>query len=54
VKLVAPIGVCGRMVNWIDSKASFGDEHSHKMQASDQFQRYWKAHLSHGVLKLTV
>jgi hypothetical protein len=24
------------------------------MQASDQFQRYWKAHLSHGVLKLTV
>jgi len=40
VKLVAPIGVCGRMVNWIDSKASFGDEHSHKMQASDQFQSY--------------
>lgn len=40
VKLDAPIGVRGRMVNWIDSKASFGDEHIHKSQGSDQFQRY--------------
>jgi hypothetical protein len=41
VKLDAPIGVRGRMVNWIDSKASFGDEHIHKAQGSDQFQRYF-------------
>lgn len=40
VKLDAPIGVRGRMVNWIDSKASFGDEHIHKTQGSDQFQSY--------------
>lgn len=40
VKLEAPIGVQGRMVNWIDSKASFGDEYTHKAQGSDQFQRY--------------
>lgn len=43
VKLDAPIGVRGRMVNWIDSKASFGDEHIHKAQGSDQFQRFFCA-----------
>lgn len=42
VKLEAPIGVCGRMVNWIDSKASFGDVYTHKAQVADQFQRYPK------------
>eukprot|EP00249_Psilotum_nudum_P002198 c15108_g1_i1 orf=225-1154(+) len=40
VKLEVPIGVRGRLVNWIDSKASFGDEYNHKVQAKDQFQRY--------------
>lgn len=40
VKLEVPIGVKGRVVNWIDSKASFGDEYSHKNQAEQQFQRY--------------
>lgn len=40
IKLEAPIAVKGRVVNWIDSKASFGDECSHKSQAELQFQRY--------------
>eukprot|EP00250_Pteridium_aquilinum_P005612 c15684_g1_i1 orf=41-973(+) len=40
VKLEVPIAVKGRIVNWIDSKASFGDECSHKNQAELQFQRY--------------
>ena len=39
VKLEVPIGVQGRVVNWIDSKASFGDEYTHKNQAEQQFQR---------------
>ncbi|KAH9288554.1 hypothetical protein KI387_032671 [Taxus chinensis] len=40
IKLEVPIGVCGRVVNWIDSKASFGDEYSHKTQGIQQFQMY--------------
>ncbi|KAH7387359.1 hypothetical protein KP509_16G019500 [Ceratopteris richardii] len=40
VKLDVPIAVKGRVVNWIDSKASFGDEFNHKNQAELQFQRY--------------
>ncbi|XP_057870108.2 uncharacterized protein LOC131076795 isoform X2 [Cryptomeria japonica] len=40
IKLEVPIGVCGRIVNWIDSKASFGDEYSHKTQGVQQFQMY--------------
>ncbi|MCO5579006.1 hypothetical protein L7F22_032857 [Adiantum nelumboides] len=40
VKLEVPIAVKGRVVNWIDSKASFGDEFNHKNQAELQFQRY--------------
>eukprot|EP01018_Ginkgo_biloba_P031216 Gb_24885 [translate_table: standard] len=40
VKLEVPIGVCGRIVNWIDSKASFGDEYNHRVQGLQQFQRY--------------
>eukprot|EP00897_Mesotaenium_endlicherianum_P006631 jgi/Mesen1/5997/ME000304S05015 len=39
-KLHVPIGVLGRTVWWIDSKASFGDEYNHRMNASEQFQRY--------------
>jgi hypothetical protein len=41
VKLDAPVGVRGPMVNWIDSKVSVGNEHIHKAHASDQFQRYF-------------
>ncbi|KAJ7531231.1 hypothetical protein O6H91_14G037600 [Diphasiastrum complanatum] len=39
VKLEVPIGVQGRVVNWIDSKASFGDHFNHKVQGKEQFQR---------------
>lgn len=37
-KLLVPIGVRGRVVTWIDSKASFGDEYMHRHQAGEQFQ----------------
>ena len=29
VKLTIPVEVAGRVVNWIDSKAAFGDEYYH-------------------------
>ena len=39
VKLVVPIAVDGRVVHWIDSKASFGDR-TNLVNAKDQFQSY--------------
>jgi hypothetical protein len=40
VKLVFPISVNGFVVNWIDSKASFGDEYCHKSNLQEQFWSY--------------
>ena len=41
IKLEVPIAVDGRVVNWIESKASFGDEISHKRYLKEQFWSYW-------------
>ncbi|GAB4816690.1 hypothetical protein N2152v2_003736 [Parachlorella kessleri] len=35
-----PIAVQGRIVNWIDSKATFGDDKTHREQALGQYQKY--------------
>ncbi|KAL3158521.1 hypothetical protein ABBQ38_010749 [Trebouxia sp. C0009 RCD-2024] len=39
-KLQVPIAVKGHAVNWIDSKATFGDPRSHVEYVSDQFTKY--------------
>lgn len=41
VKLEVPISVDGYIVNWIESKASFGDEFSNRNYLKDQFWSYW-------------
>jgi len=41
VKLDVPIGVGGRVVNWIESKAMFGDRRNHRKYLSDQLWSYW-------------
>ena len=40
VKLELPIAVRGRVVNWIDSKASFCDPIVHYERGAEQFQGY--------------
>jgi hypothetical protein len=40
IKLELPIAVRGRIVNWIDSKASFCDPFVHVERGADQFQGY--------------
>lgn len=39
-KLQVPIAVKGRIVNWIDSKATFGDTKSHLEYNQEQFSKY--------------
>jgi len=39
-KLIIPIGVNDHVVNWIESKASFGDEESHSSYLENQFWSY--------------
>jgi hypothetical protein len=40
IKLEVPIAVKGRIVNWIDSKASFSDPLVHVEKGVEQFQGY--------------
>lgn len=41
IKLDIPIAVDGFMVNWIESKALFGDEEGHRGYLKDQYLSYW-------------
>lgn len=41
VKLEVPIAIDGYVVNWIESKASFGDEDNHKTYLKEQYWSYW-------------
>lgn len=41
VKLEIPVAVDGVIVNWIESKALFGDEESHRNYSRSQYLSYW-------------
>lgn len=38
--LAVPIAVKGKLVTWIDSKATFGDLRSHRLQSKEQYEMY--------------
>ena len=46
IKLDIPIAVDGFIVNWIESKALFGDEESHRTYLKDQYLSYWNRYTS--------
>lgn len=41
IKLQVPVAIGGCVVNWIESKASFGDPECHDAYLKDQFWSYW-------------
>lgn len=41
IKLDIPISVDGFIINWIESKALFGDEEGHRGYLKDQYLSYW-------------
>ena len=41
IKLDIPFAVDGFIINWIESKALFGDEEGHRTYLKDQYLSYW-------------
>ncbi|XP_025756863.1 CDAN1-interacting nuclease 1 isoform X3 [Oreochromis niloticus] len=41
--LEVPVAVEGHIVHWIESKASFGDDQSHRTYLNEQFWSYWNS-----------
>lgn len=40
-KLEVPVAIDGFVINWIESKALFGDEDAHKDYMKNQYLSYW-------------